>query len=265
MNIVAIIPARMTSSRFPGKPMAPILGIPMLGHVYFRTIMSRSPKATYVATCDKEIYDYTTSIGGRAVMTSDKHERASDRVSEALMKIEAERNEKTDIVVMVQGDEPMVHPEMIDDAIKPMLADPSIQVVNLMGRLEEVKEQEDPNEIKVVVDKNNFALYFSRAPIPSRKKWKGDHLTAYKQVCIIPFRRDFLLKFGELEMTPLESIESIDMLRVLEYGIKVKMVLTNHQTYSVDTPEDLKYVEEMLKKDPLVPLYAARSKTGKEA
>ena len=166
MRIIAIIPARMGSSRFPGKPLAPILGTPMVGHVYFRTKMCKILSATYVATCDKEIYDYVNSIGGKAVMTSTKHERASDRVAEALTKVEEEQGVRYDIVVMVQGDEPMILPEMVEAAVRPMLQDPAIEVVNLMAPLETLEEQEDSNEVKVVVDKNNFALYFSREPIP---------------------------------------------------------------------------------------------------
>ena len=128
MNIIGIIPARMASSRFPGKPLAPILGIPMIGHVYFRSKMSRLLNEVYVATCDREIADYIESIGGHAIMTSDKHERASDRCAEAMLKIESATGEKTDIVVMIQGDEPMVTPEMIEKAVEPMIKDDSIYV-----------------------------------------------------------------------------------------------------------------------------------------
>src|SRR4030042_2419287 len=170
VEIIGIIPARMASSRFPGKPMAGIMGIPMIGHVYYRTKRCKSLDEVYVATCDKEIADDIESIDGKAVMTADTHERASDRTAEAMLKIEREINKRIDIVVMVQGDEPMLYPEMIDNSIKPMLEDESIQAVNLMSSLKSIEEQEDPNEVKVVVDLNGFALYFSREPIPSRKK-----------------------------------------------------------------------------------------------
>ena len=148
----------------------------------------------------------------------------------------------------------MLVPEMIEMAVKPMLKDESILVVNLMTPLKNVKEHEDPNEIKVVVDKDNFALYFSREPIPSRKK-AAKEIPMLKQVCIIPFRRDFLLKFNRLEPTPLERIESIDMLRILEYGYRVKMVESKYETYSVDTPEDLKRVEGKMRNDFLIRQY----------
>ena len=255
MNAIGIIPARMASSRFPGKPLAKIRGIPMIEHVLKRSMMSKSLNDVYVATCDLEIKNAVESIGGKVVMTKDTHERASDRTAEAMSKIEREINKVVDIVVMVQGDEPMLHPEMIDNSIKPMLEDKSIQTVNLMSALQSIEEQEDPNEVKVVVDLNGFALYFSREPIPSWKKGAKE-VPMYKQVCIIPFRRDFLIKFNEFAPTPLEIIESVDMLRVLEYGYRVKMVFSQYETYSVDTLEDLKKVESLMINDPLMKSYA---------
>lgn len=253
-NIIAIIPARMASSRFPGKPMAEIHGIPMIGHVYFRTRMCPVLSETYVATCDQEIFDYIVSVGGKAVMTADTHERCSDRTAEAMLKIESETGRKTDIVVMVQGDEPMLTPAMIEQSVSTMLNDPSVQVLNLMAKIKTIEEFEDPNEVKVVVDPQSNAIYFSREPIPSRKKGAID-IPMLKQVCIIPFRRDFLLKFNELESTPLEIIESVDMMRVIEHGYKVKMVFVDVQTASVDTAEDLARVEKLMANDPLINQY----------
>jgi len=248
MNIIAIIPARMSSSRFPGKPLAKINGVPMIGHVYERTKKCRQLSDVYVATCDQEIKEYIESIGGKAVMTADTHERASERASEAMTKIEAATGKRVDIVVMVQGDEPMVVPQMITEAIRPLQEDKNIQVVNLMAPLKGAEEQEDPNEVKVVVDNNNDAIYFSREAIPSKKKFKGE-VPVNKQVCIIPFRRDFLIKFNQLKPTPLEIIESVDMLRVIEHGFKVRMVPSNFDTYSVDTQEDLIFVAQLMKSE----------------
>jgi len=256
-EIVAIIPARMGSTRFPGKPMAKIHGVPMVGHVYFRTKMCSMLRETYVATCDQEIYDYISSVGGKAIMTSDSHERCSDRTAEAMLKVESAMGGKIEIVVMVQGDEPMVAPEMIKAAVNPMLGDPSIQVVNLMARMKTVDEFEDPNEVKVVVGLNNRALYFSREPIPSRRKGVIN-VPMFKQVCIIPFRRDYLLEFNSLPATPLERIESVDMMRVIEHGEHVYMVITDAETLSVDTPEDLKRVVELMKEDALINGYKAK-------
>ncbi len=254
MRIIGIIPARMASSRLPGKPLAKIQGIPMVGHVLFRSKMCRTLDEIYVATCDDELAEYIESIGGKAIMTASTHERASDRTAEAMLKIEQETKKKVDIVVMIQGDEPMLYPQMIDQAVKPIVEDRSIQVVNLMAKLKSKDEHEDPNEVKVVVDKNSFALYFSREPIPSWKKGAKD-VPMLKQVCIIPFRRDFLIRFNGLVPTPLEIVESVDMLRILEHGYKVKMVLTEFETYSVDTMEDLRLVDALMEKDALLDKY----------
>tara|TARA_Y100001970_G_C14187185_1_gene833270 strand:- start:542 stop:1291 length:750 start_codon:yes stop_codon:yes gene_type:complete len=245
----------MDSSRFPGKPLQKICGIPMIGHVYFRSKMANILDELYVATCDQSIVDYINSIGGKAIMTAKTHERASDRTAEALLKIEKETGKEADIVVMLQGDEPMIFPEMIDDAVKPLLQSSAIMVSNLMAKLKTNKEYEDPNEVKVVVDQNDNALYFSREPIPSRKKYEGE-ITSYKQVCVIPFRRDCLLKYTKLHPTPLEIIESVDMNRFLENNIQIKMVLTTHYTLAVDTIEDLKNVESYMDYDKLINKYS---------
>jgi 3-deoxy-manno-octulosonate cytidylyltransferase (CMP-KDO synthetase) len=254
MNIIGIIPARMASSRFPNKPMAGILGMPMIGHCYKRSKMSKLLNEVYVATCDNEIYDYIESVGGKAVMTADTHERASDRTAEALLKIEKSTGIRVDVVVMLQGDEPMITPEMIQLAVHPLIDSNEVKISNLYASIKSVKEFEDPNEVKVVVDKNEFALYFSREPIPSRKKGVFN-VPMYKQVCIIPFDRGFLLEYNNMKQTPLEIIESVDMMRILENGLKVKMVYTEQETYAVDTQQDLENVTEKMKTDSLVKKY----------
>jgi 3-deoxy-manno-octulosonate cytidylyltransferase (CMP-KDO synthetase) len=254
MNIIGIIPARLASSRLPHKPMADILGMPMIGHVYLRSKLSNMLNEVYVATCDQAIVDYIESVGGKAIMTADTHERASDRTAEALLKIEMETGKKVDIVVMIQGDEPMITPGMINASVEPLLNDESIKITNLMASMNSKEEHEDPAEVKVVVNKNNFALYFSREPIPSRKKG-GTNIPMLKQVCIIPFRRDFLLHYNEMEQTPLEIIESVDMNRLLENGIPIKMVMRKEETYSVDTKADLENVNARMKNDPLLAAY----------
>jgi 3-deoxy-manno-octulosonate cytidylyltransferase (CMP-KDO synthetase) len=245
----------MESSRYPGKPLAKILGIPMVGHCYLRAKMCLDLDEVYVATCNEEVVDYIKGIGGVAIMTSNAHERASDRVAEAMLKAEAITGRKADIVVMIQGDEPMVTPEMLSAAIEPMRRESAIDVLNLIGDISSREEHDDPNEVKVVVDKKGDALYFSREPIPSWKKG-GKNVQMKKQICIIPFRRDFLLKFNVLPQTPLEIAESVDMLRVLEHGYKVRMVPTPTESYSVDTPEDLRDVEIAMQSDLLLGRYA---------
>jgi len=244
MNILALIPARMGSSRFPGKPMAKILGKPMIGHVYERVSSSELLDMTAVATCDKEIYDYIKSIGGNAVMTANTHERASDRCAEALLKLELDNDTRFDIVVMVQGDEPMTHPDMIAEAVQPMLVNPTIKVVNLFGKIKDDNEFNDRNCIKVVCDLDGNALYFSREPIPTSSK--VDMFPRLKQVCIIPFTRNFLIEYTKLPPSPLEEIECVDMMRVLEYGLDVCMVPTAHESYAVDVPDDLVKVEKLM-------------------
>ena len=244
MNILAIIPARMGSSRFPGKPMAKILGKPMIGHVYENVLKCDLLTKTVIATCDIEIANYIEAIGGQAVMTSVHHERASDRCAEAHNYMEEMDGIHYDIMVMVQGDEPMTHPDMISEAVKPMLDNPEICIVNLIGDIDTKEEFEDRNSIKVVCDQNSNAIYFSREPIPTRSKTK--EISMKKQVCVIPFKREFLIKYTALKPTPLEISESIDMLRVLEHGMKVKMIPTKYQTYAVDTAEDLIRVEMLM-------------------
>ncbi|MFA6635550.1 MAG: 3-deoxy-manno-octulosonate cytidylyltransferase [Candidatus Omnitrophota bacterium] len=254
MNIVGIIPARMGSTRFPGKPLVDILGKAMIYHVYHRSKLCKKMNSVYIATCDKEIKEYCENNDMKVVMTKDTHERCSDRTAEAMVKIERKIGGKIDIVVMIQGDEPMVVPQMIKRALSPMVKNEDIGVVNLMATLRTRKEELDPNQVKLVVDKKNFAMYYSREPIPSSKKWAGN-IAIKKQVPIIPFRRDFLLKFNKLSPTPLEEIESVDMLRVLEHGYKVKMVDSPWDNYSVDTPEDLKKVIRTMKKDKFLSKY----------
>ena len=254
MKTIAIIPARMSSSRFPGKPMTLIQGIPMIGHCYYRTRMCEDLLETYVATCDEEIYDYIHSIGGKAVMTSDSHERATDRTAEAMLKIEQDIGDKVDVVVMVQGDEPMVTPQMISQALSPFTEDSDVKVVNLMTKMATIEEFQDPNEVKVVVNRDNEAIYFSREPIPSLRKG-AEAVPMLKQVCIIPFKRDYLLEFNELDETELERIESVDMMRIIENGGVVNMVMTHEAIFSVDAEHDRSVVEMKMAGDRLMSLY----------
>lgn len=250
LNIVAVIPARMAATRFPGKPMAKILDIPMIEHVFKRVSLAESLSDVYVATCDAEIFDYVESIDGKAVMTSDCHERCSDRCAEAMLKIEESTGKRVDILVMVQGDEPLTHPDMIDEALSPMLTDSSVLITNLTGEIKTDKEFDSPNEVKVVMDKEGNALYLSREPIPSKKKFSGE-VPQYKQIPVIPFKRDFLIKYNEMTPTELEIIESVDMLRVLENGYNLKMIKTNHIVKAVDVPEDINVVERLMADDEL--------------
>jgi 3-deoxy-manno-octulosonate cytidylyltransferase (CMP-KDO synthetase) len=243
----------MGSSRFPGKPLARLAGRPMIEHVYKRTRMSPMLDEVFVATCDREIQEAVERFGGRAIMTSSAHQRASDRVAEVARSIEC------DIVVMVQGDEPMIVPAMIDAALEPLRRDPMVVCSNVVAPIRSLTDFEDPNTIKVVIAPNGNALYFSREPIPALRGLPFESINAYKQVCVIPFRRDFLLRYAALEPTPLEQAESIDMLRALEHGYPVRLVKTGFLTQSVDTTADLQRVEALLREDPLVPRYGKPS------
>ena len=246
MNIVSIIPARMGSSRFPGKPLALINNIPMIEYVYNNVKKNTNINKVWVATPDKEIFDHMISIKGNVIMTSNSHTRASDRCCEALKIIEKQTNRNIDIMVMVQGDEPMINSRMIDQAIKPMLLDKNVYVTNLIGKIKNYEDLLNKNTIKVVCDKNSFALYFSRSPIP-------DNIPKFpfygKQVCVIPFQKNFLLEYSSMKETPLEISESIDMLRILESGKKVYMAKTNYDNQSVDTLDDLNLVNSLIKND----------------
>ena len=247
MSVAAVIPARMGSTRYPGKPLCDIHGLSMIEHVYRRTVMSDAVDATYIATPDEEIREEAESFGAEVVMTG-QHPRATDRVAEVAEGLD------DDIVVVMQGDEPLVYPEMLDAAVRPLQEDDSVQVVNLAKPMTE-SEYEDPNNVKVVVDDDWNALYFSRAPIPYLHDAGFEAAPIYHQVCVIPFRREFLFEFTEMEETPLEKAESVDMLRLLENGYDVRMVETDHQTYPVDTPEDHERVNELMADDELFSEY----------
>ena len=251
MKIVVGIPARMSSTRFPGKPLCNILGKSMIEHCYKRCSFSNYATNLFVAACDSEIQNEVESFGGNVIMTDPNISRPSLRVAAAAETLDLDDD---DIVVVVQGDEPLVHPDMIDLAIQPLLDEKDIFVSNLVADLDQY-QWIDPDEIKVVCDLDMNAMYMSRAPIPSinheevRTKW-------YRQVCIMPFRWHFMKKFNhELPPTPLELQESIEMIRALQHGYKVKIVLSPYISKSVDTDEDRKLVEKIMESDALFKKY----------
>ncbi|MBZ0109651.1 MAG: 3-deoxy-manno-octulosonate cytidylyltransferase [Candidatus Scalindua rubra] len=249
MKIVAIIPSRMAATRFPGKPLVPILGLPMIEHVRRRTSMCELVDETIVATCDVEIKKVVESFGGKVIMTADTYDRCTDRVAEAAEDLEC------DIVINVQGDEPLVLPEMVDKAVSPLIEDLGLQCTNLVTKIVDLQEFKNPNAPKVVTNTFGDLLYISREPIPSRKKAVSNNYTGLKQLGIIAFRKEFLLQFSQLEPTPLEKIESVDMLRAVEHGYCVRIVETENLMIGVDVPGDIKLVENVLSSDPLVKKY----------
>ncbi len=248
MRIICIIPARLGSYRFMQKPFADICGKPMIEHVYKRASMSKMLDEVYVATPNQEIIDVVEGFGGKAIMTTDDVRRASDRVAQAALKVD-----DADIIVNLQGDEPLVFPEMIEMAIQPLIDDPTISSVNL-ARKAAYDEAVNIHEVKVVFDPNHDAIVFSREPIPS--KFMGDKVIPYYiQGGVFPFTRESLQDYARLESTPLEIIESVDMLRFIENRRKIRIVETEYETYSVDIPSDVDKVVRVMEKDPLKDLY----------
>lgn len=221
----------------------------MIEHVHRRTAMCQLVDEVLIATCDQEIVDAALAFGGHALMTSADHERATDRVAEVAGMVDA------DIYVMVQGDEPMIHPSMVESALRPMLEDDEILCTNLFAPIQDETEFDNRDTIKVVMDQKGDALYFSREPVPTRQLRPFDSKSAFKQVCVIPFRREFLLQYSSLTPTPLEVAESIDMLRALEHGYRIRMVPSGYLTQAVDTLADLARVAELLISDPLTAQY----------
>ena len=251
---IAIIPARMSSTRFPGKPMAKIHDMPMIGHVYRRSETIKNVDLVCVATCDAEIFDYINDINGLAVMTSDKHERATERTAEALDKVERLYKKEYDIVAMIQGDEPLFNPMDIDDAIALMKTEQEINIVNLMNKVTNEGDFLDPNNVKVVVANNSDALYYSREPIPSN--WQEQHKhNMLIQTGLIVFRANYLNKFLAMKPTDLEEIESCDMLRVLEHGDNVRMMMSETRSIGVDSPTDLEIAEKLMINDTVMKSY----------
>jgi len=253
MKIIGIIPARMKSSRLPGKSMIKIQNIPMIGHVYFRSKLSNLLDDVYVATCDSKIKNYIESINGNVIMTSKLHKRAVDRTEEALRKIEKLKKKKIDLIVMIQGDEPCVRPEMISKVISVFKKNKKIQISNLYTVLKSNRQIKDPNRVKVVVDKESNAIYFSREKISTGKK-KGKKFF-FKQGNIFCFTRKALKNFVKLKPTMLENTESIDMNRLIENRQKIKMVKTKFNTINVDNNFDLKEAKKAMKKDKHIKFY----------
>ncbi|MCX8118871.1 MAG: 3-deoxy-manno-octulosonate cytidylyltransferase [Desulfobacterota bacterium] len=253
MHILAVIPARYGSTRFEGKPLAEILGKPMIQWVYEGVAQSRLVEKILVATDDRRIAQAVEGFGGEAILTSPDHPTGTDRVAEVA------RRTKATLIVNVQGDEPLIRGAIIDKAIRPLLRDESLPMSSLMTEIRDLRDWVNPNQGKVVVDGNGFALYFSRSPIPYPRDFtleqiltdpdlKKDLLSRklYKTIGLYVYRRDFLLKLSRIKPTPLEALEKLEQLRVLEKGYRIKMVSVDYEPIGVDTPEDLQKVRAVL-------------------
>ena len=240
-KVIAVIPARYKSTRFEGKPLADIWGKPMIFYVHQQAMKATLVDEVIVATDDERIRAAVLDLGGKVAMTSEHHLTGTDRVAEVASRMQA------DIFVNVQGDEPGIHPDAIDAAVAPLLSQPDLYVTNLMARIEDPADLLDTTVVKVVKDLNDFFLFLTRSPVPYPKTRQGYCL--YRQVGVYAFRREFLLRFAKMPQTPLEQIEGIEFLRILEHGYRVKGVLTPYDSFDVDTPEDLAEARRRLAPD----------------
>lgn len=241
-RIVAVVPARMGASRFPGKPLALIAGLPMVEHVRRRVALSPVVDEVVVATCDEEIVEIVSGFGGRAVMTADGHERCTDRVEEAAASIDA------DVIVIVQGDEPLFDPGVIEPLVAPILADQAVACTNLVSVIHDEADLFDQDIVKAVLDRSGRIMYFSRAPVPFLRVRAGAPM--FRQTGISAFTSAFLREFSALAPTPLEIAESVDFLRILEHGREIHAVVFDRPTLGVDREDDIPPVERALRQDP---------------
>ncbi|MFQ5960897.1 MAG: 3-deoxy-manno-octulosonate cytidylyltransferase [Candidatus Methylomirabilales bacterium] len=265
MKAVGVIPARYASSRFPGKALASLCGRPVIQHVYERARRSKTLGRVVVATDDLRIRDAVVAFDGEVQLTGAHHPSGTDRVAEVAVSLSSE------LVVNIQGDEPLIEPAMIDEAVAPFFVESDLVMGTLCRRIESEDEWRSPHVVKVVRDRQGFALYFSRAPIPyhgglasevrgPRSTGQGQgsrHRTSdighrtmyYKHIGLYVYRRDFLLEFARLAPTPLEEREQLEQLRGLEHGYAIRVVETKYDSIGVDTPEDLERIERLVTAD----------------
>ena len=240
-KIYCIIPARYHSTRLPGKPLADIAGKPMIQRVYEQAIQAKLPDQVIVATDHEEIFKVVTDFGGQVMMTASNHPTGTDRLAEVAAKLP-----DAQIIVNIQGDEPEIDPDVIDRLIQPLLQDKEIAMATVITPMDE-SEMEQPGCVKAVVDQKGNALYFSRSLIPYLRT-DCRLAPVYKHIGVYGYQKEFLLEFARLSPTPLEQMESLEQLRALEYGYRIKTILENHAAIGVDTPEDLEAINEKFRK-----------------
>lgn len=260
MPAIVIIPARYGSTRFPGKPLCLLNGRPMIEHVYERAKKAELIKDVYVATDSPLIEERVKGFGGKAIMTSKDHSSGTDRIAEAVEKIDDLKIDDGDIIINLQGDEPLIAPKMINDLVT-LMNDKNTEIGTLVKRIERQEEIFDPNIVKVVFGKDGYAFYFSRSPIPYYRDifevlkerddcslfcMKRSGIPFYKHIGIYAYRKGVLTLFSKGEVSRLEEIEKLEQLRALEMGFKIKVKETEFETIGVDTPEDVKKVERCL-------------------
>jgi len=246
VHITAIIPARYASTRFPGKPLAEINGKTMIERVYARACQATLVDRVIVATDDERIAAAVQAFGGELCMTSPQHETGTDRLAEVAAGL------SSDLIVNVQGDEPLIDPSMIDQAIEPLISNCAIDMGTLMVAIDDVEEFLNPNVVKVVTDQAGLALYFSRAPIPCVRDQVLSASNncmprgAHKHIGLYVYRREFLLRYPTLAVTPLESMEKLEQLRAIEHGYRIHVAVTTQPSLGVDTQEDLEKVRKIV-------------------
>lgn len=239
MKVLCVIPARYASTRLPGKPLKDIAGKPMICRVFDRAAKAQKVSAALVATDDQRIYDAVRQHGGNAVMTRADHPTGTDRLAEV-----AEKYPDVDLIINVQGDEPLIEPSLIDDLATVFEQDADLQMATVCTEIKDPEEQKNPNNVKVVMDKNGFALYFSRSLMPYPRH---TGTPVYKHIGIYAYKRDFLLRYAKMPETPLEHAESLEQLRALENGFRIKVIKTPFQFVGVDTAEDLAKVNAIFR------------------
>lgn len=243
MKIIAFIPSRYDSTRFPGKPLASIAGKPMVQRVCECSASCPDISEVYVTTDDERIFQRVIDFGGKAIITGKENPSGTDRIAEAVQKLDLKPD---DLIVNIQGDQPIFHPDLITSMLEPLIEDSSIPMSTLKFRIVDEGEIENSNIVKVVTDNEGFALYFSRHPIPFYRDSKSEQ-TYYKHLGFYAYRVEFLNKFKLLPIGRLESAEKLEQLRALENGFRIKVVETTSDSIEVDTPEDIKKVEALIK------------------
>ncbi len=244
MKFLGVIPARYGSTRFEGKPLEIIHGKTMIEWVYKRSLSSKLDKIV-VATDDDRIVEVVKSFGGEVILTSRDHETGTDRIAEV-----AQNYRDFDVIINVQGDEPLIESSMINSLITPFIEEPELKMATLKYKLDNMEDVNNPNIVKVICDKNDYAIYFSRNPIPFPRKLEISNY--YKHIGVYAYKRDFVLDYAKMPQTPLEISESLEQLRVLENGYKIKVLETKHKVLGVDTPEDLIKVINYVKENNIV-------------
>ena len=244
MKSICVIPARYSSTRLPGKPLKDICGKPMICRVWERASRAKSVAEVIVATDDERILSAVEKNFGRAMMTRADHKTGTDRLAEV-----AEKFSDAEVVVNVQGDEPLIEPSLIDELVALFVEDKNLQMATVATELTDEDEMKNPNNVKVVLDKNNDALYFSRSLIPFPRNVGKSKI--FKHIGIYAYRRNFLLDYAKMEPTPLEQAESLEQLRALENGFKIRVIKSSCRFVGVDTEEDLKLVNEIYRREVL--------------